>query len=925
MSETIQAKELKLVDIFSDNYRFEIPDYQRSYAWTTEQTSDLLDDLLHAMGDVESVSDASPYFLGSIVIIKNDSDPRAQIVDGQQRITTLTILFCVLRELASENNKRTIHGYIYAPDDMFAGIKGHHRLTIRKLDKDFFERNIQHMGKLSDFIARPHASRSDSHQRMLENASYLHSLLAEIDEKRRNTLMQFLLQRCYLVIVSTSDQNSAYRIFSVLNNRGLDLSPIDILKADIIGSLEENVQSRYTTIWERIEEDLGSERFRHLFEHIRMIAMKNRPRGTLQQEFQDHVLNSVDRGDFIDNVLEPYAEAYEVVTGASYECIGDSGKVNEYLRYLNWLDNSNWIPPAIAFYKCSHSNPDMFLRFVRDLERLAYKMFIVRANKNQRINRYRDILHTIELRADLFSPSSPLQLTPRDKTDLLKALNGPVYSQTRMRRTLLLRLDSLLADAGARYDYPTITIEHVLPQNPRGNSQWLTDFPNEEERMEWTHRLANLVLLSRKKNWQALNYDFDRKKKEYFQRGGVAPFALTARVLDEEEWTPAVLQRRQRELINVLKKEWRLEQASPSPPVHVLQEQSKPTYNVEKVQGESLRAYDQTKQPLQKNLTVREEFDATVITQDILQAVMQTEERFGIRHVADVLRGSKNKKVKKWKHDSLPAYGTVNGYSADEITEIADQLIEEGMLYREEGRYPTLSVTQAGKDFLKHGEALTLTRPKREQGKASASEWAALDFDQGLFEKLRDLRSRLAAERGIPLYMIFSNATLQQMAYYFPQSRESFSCISGVGKEKLEQLGEVFVAEIGSYARQHDLLERDIPIAGRRRREVRKDSTYEETRQLWEEGLSVEQIAKERSLEKSTIAFHLERLIEEGMDIDLRPMLPPMEKVEEIKRAVEEIGGNLLPPVKELLGDEYSYYEIKIVWVFLRQQGELPD
>ena len=107
--------------------------------------------------------------------------------------------------------------------------------------------------------------------------------------------------------------------------------------------------------------------------------------------------------------------------------------------------------------------------------------------------------------------------------------------------------------------------------------------------------------------------------------------------------------------------------------------------------------------------------------------------------------------------------------------------------------------------------------------------------------------------------------------------------------------------------------------------EVRKDSTYEETRQLWEEGLSVEQIAKERSLEKSTIAFHLERLIEEGMDIDLRPMLPPMEKVEEIKRAVEEIGGNLLPPVKELLGDEDSYYEIKIVWVFLRQQEELPD
>ena len=85
----------------------------------------------------------------------------------------------------------------------------------------------------------------------------------------------------------------------------------------------------------------------------------------------------------------------------------------------------------------------------------------------------------------------------------------------------------------------------------------------------------------------------------------------------------------------------------------------------------------------------------------------------------------------------------------------------------------------------------------------------------------------------------------------------------------------------------------------------------------------------------STIAGHLERLLEEGMDIDLRPMLPPAEKVEEIRRAVEEMvrlrpagqrrGENLMPPVKNLLGDEYSYYEIKIVWAFLRQQGELPS
>ena len=812
MSETIEAKALQLVSIFGDNYRFEIPEYQRPYAWTTEQTGELLDDLLHAMGDVESVSEASPYFLGSIVIIKSGSDPLAQIVDGQQRITTLTILFCVLRELASVNNKRTLHDYIYAPDDMFAGIKGHHRLTVRKLDRDFFENNIQQIGRLSDFVARSHAGLSDSRQRILQNARYLLKALTGLDEKQRNTLMQFLLQRCYLVVVATSNQNSAYRIFSVLNDRGLDLSPTDILKADIIGSLEENIRARYTAIWENIEESLGRDRFRDLFTHIRMIAMRNRSRGTLQQEFQDHVLKEGDRADFIDKVLEPYAEAYATVTSASYETTDGSEEVNKYLRYLNQLNNFDWIPPAMAFYK-RNQNPEAFLHFIRDLERLAYAMFILRAYVNRRTSRYADVLRAIHHQKDLYGLSSPLQLSSKEISDVLSALDGPIYSRSRVPRTLLLRLDSLLADEGARYEHSRITIEHVLPRNPARNSQWLSDFPDEEEREEWTDRLANLVLLSCTKNIRALNYDFVRKKKEYFQRGGVATFALTTHVLAENEWTPAVLQRRQRELIDALKKEWRLDGAPPSPLVHTLKEQNKPTYNVEEVQGERPRAYDQTRQPLQKSLTSSEEADR-----------------------------------------------------------------------------------------------------------------AALDFDRGLFKKLRDLRHSLASERRVPSYMIFHDKTLQQMAYYFPQSRESFSRISGVGRVKLEELGEEFIAVIGNYARQHGLVERSIPVArrSRRQRAIGEGSTYEKTRQLLEQGLSIEQVAQARGRTKSTMIKHLELLVESDLDTDIRSLLAP-DRFEEIRRAFGEADSTLFAPVKELLGDEYSYDEIRMVWIALRREGELPD
>ena len=1495
MSETIQAKELQLVSIFNDNYRFEIPDYQRPYAWTTEQTGALLDDLLHAIGDVESVSEAAPYFLGSIVTIKNGLQPQAQIVDGQQRLTTLTVLLCVLRELASSDSDRNdTHNYIYAPGRESAGIQGHYRLTVRERDREFFQNNIQQMGRLSSLLDRPPASLPDSQRRMLENARYLYNALAEREEKLRKILTQFLAQRCYLVVVSASDQNSAYRIFSVLNDRGLDLSPTDILKSDIIGALPENIRARHTEIWEKIEEDLGRDRFSDLFAHIRTISMKRRQQETLQQEFQDHVLKEVDRAVFIDTVLEPYADAYATVTGASYESTDGSEEIDKYLRYLNRLNNFDWIPPAMAFYR-RNQNPEAFLHFIRDLERLAYALFIIRAYVNRRTSRYAAVLRAIHLRKDLYGASSPLQLSSKEIADVLSALDGPIYTRSRVPRTLLLRLDSLLADRGVRYEHSRITVEHVLPRNPERNSQWLRDFPDKEEREEWTDRLANLVLLSRTKNIRALNYDFVRKKKEYFQRGGVATFALTTQVLAEDEWTPAVLQRRQRELINALKKEWRLDGVSPA---HVSKEPNKPAYTLEEKRQEHPRAYEkwppedderlkemyaaghsvtelakrfernngairsrlkklglapdvaanpiyeQTRQLVEQGLTLdevarrrgrpkstivvhlerllqagsdidlrhllppdrfeqirtafkqsggtlisaikdilgddysyeesrvvqlhlqqqdrttrndqpdvtdrqseqpantppptppvqeaaenakqpgpihhllkrhfgydrflplqekivtavlkekdalvlmptgggkslcyqlpamhfegltlvvsplislmkdqvdalrsneipaafinstlsrseikrvqqqaqqrdlkilyaaperlsipdfqkfldtlnvnfvavdeahcismwghefrpdyrklgelrrglpdvpflaltatateqvredivkqlhlqqpqqfvasfnrpnlsyavlpkrknafvrlaellqkhknepviiyrttrkdteylasllrdngfnaqhyhagmedderhqtqenfmqnrtpiivatiafgmgidksnvrlivhydlpktlegyyqetgragrdglpsdcvlfyssddvptlerfikdiedeairrdaykkleqvidfcllrtcrrryllryfgeewpeencggcdlcrpaKEEFDATAIAHRILSAVIHTGERFGITHVAAVLQGSGNTIVKRLGHDALSVYGTVNDYSVDEIKEIAGQLVEKELLRKNEGKSSTLSVTHTGRRFLRSRTKLVLTRSAREGRKVPAGDHTVLDFNQGLFEELRGLRRRLAAQRDAPPNVIIDDVALQQMAYYFPQSLATLSHISGMTRKKRKEMGEAFIAVISSYARRHSLVERSIPVArkSRKQRTMREGSTYEKTRQLWEQGLSVEEIAIKRNVKKSRVVYHLQRLIEAGSEIDLRPGLPPAERVEEIRRAIRKAGGASLSSVKKLLGDGYPYYEIKIVWLFLRQQGELPD
>ena len=568
MPETINAKELPTVKIFNNDYRFEIPDYQRPYSWTTEEVGELLDDLKYAAGQSNDLANAPPYFLGSVVIIKNDASPKAEIIDGQQRITTLTIILCALRELADDNGGE-IDDFIQVPDKPLAGIKGHFRLAVRERDKEFFRDNIQKNGKLPDFLKSSIANLTDSRQRMSENARFLWNELSKLNESSRNALTAYIIQHCYLVVVSTSDQGSAYRIFSVLNDRGLDLSPTDILKAQIIGGIEGESTASYTKIWEDEEEDLGRDGFRDLFTHIRMIHLKNKMRRALQDEFWEGVLQvkngeqleSAEAKSFIDKILKPYSDMYEEISTSSFQRQADSDneKINRYLRYLNRLDNFDWIPPVLEFFIRNENNSSSLIQFIRDLERLAYGMFIRRANINERINRYADILRVIQNGEELFEDDSVLQLRAEEKSAILQALEGNVYSQLRVRRTLLLRLDSLLTEGGVTPEYPVITIEHVLPQNPHKCSQWIKWFPDEEMRNLWTHRLANLVLLSRRRNSAANNREFNDKKVTYFlTKDGVSPFALTTQIVAEEKWTSKILERRQNELIDLLEKEWRL-------------------------------------------------------------------------------------------------------------------------------------------------------------------------------------------------------------------------------------------------------------------------------------------------------------------------------------------------------------------------------
>lgn len=553
----ITAVEKPLRQIFHDDYLFTIPIFQRPYSWTTEHTEVLLDDLVAA----QKHRDTTPYFLGSIVLIKNENEPDSSVVDGQQRLTTLTILLCVLRDLAGGEAAKDLDEFIREGSNRFSGTKQRPRLTIRSLDQPFFSSRVQERGATGDLSGTIPPSITDTQGLIAGNVRFLHGELAKLDHAEREQLANFLLGNCYLVVVQATDEDSAFRVFSVMNDRGLDLSPTDILKARVIGGVARESQETYSKKWETIEERLGRDRFLHLFTHVRMIYREDKLRGTIQREFQEHILPKVSTTKFVDDVIDPYSEIYlQLVEPSTLEYSSSEGqKLRSLFKHLGALDNADWIPPAMAFLRRTKTAGEV-LNFVRDLDRLAYSLFILRANINARIDRYRRILQDIREERDLFRQDGPLQLADQESEQVIDLLNGDVYSMLRVRMPLLLRLDSVLAGAGAHYEHRVVTVEHVLPQNPPEDSEWCRWFEDIETRKAWCHRLANLVLLSRRKNAQASNYGFAEKKEKYFvqRRGEVTTFALTTGVLSEDVWTPAVLEQRQKELIAALKREWKL-------------------------------------------------------------------------------------------------------------------------------------------------------------------------------------------------------------------------------------------------------------------------------------------------------------------------------------------------------------------------------
>ncbi|UPZ14574.1 DNA helicase RecQ [Flavobacterium humidisoli] len=305
-------------------------------------------------------------------------------------------------------------------------------------------------------------------------------------------------------------------------------------------------------------------------------------------------------------------------------------------------------------------------------------------------------------------------------------------------------------------------------------------------------------------------------------------------------------------------------------------------------------------------------FDGTILAQKALSAIVRLKESEPLAVIVDFLRGSRNAYIYEKNYQELKTYGIGADVSWYDWNQYLIQLINLGYCEIAFHQHNKILLTPFAKKVLFEGEKVKLTTVvKKVIDKNEAKEAKPKAAKNSLFETLRKLRYEIAQEEEVPAYVIFSDASLRQMEVLRPMTDEDFLAVEGVGKAKLEKYGTDFINAIIEFHRNKSVVKKE-----------KKENTYKKTLELFQTGLSVDEIAGQRNLGETTIISHLAKLYVDGNDIDLSQFVSEDEIIQIEKAQIELENPNALRPYFEYFEEKMSYDKIRFGLAFLERKHQ---
>ncbi len=513
----VEVELKKLHKILADSeYFYQVPDYQRPYVWDKDHLGALIDDLVGSYTNNKE----DEYFCGSIVIAENQKDKRWDVVDGQQRLTSFIILACTILKLyknsLGQKSKAFIKESIY---DRHDEEKERLKFLTAQNYNNIFENTVLNHLEFEDNIKKSELDKKFEENTYLRNAYYFKELLNESVENGSisdiDDFVKWFYEHIVLTRIICFGQDSAMQIFQVLNDRGQPLSPIDILKSNLMQEIKQDSEKRkdFITTWDKLVEacksiegiDIDLEDFFNMYlEYADPSTSKERADKELKKVFKD---SKKDACEFIYGVsafMKSYTDLLK--------------KQDRYIYLLRYLPSRYWASILTTALYVKYPDFDALKKLLVSYYYQTWiaggtitriKQTSINIIKNVKNNKGIEtiqelILHNI----DFYNTFNQYFYNLWDSSS--------AYSSKWVRPVLALANYFMVDEEKPHFivmDAET-QVEHILPQKPKKGSQWNADF-GKEKREEWVNNIANLTLLKRKKNAKALNGDFDEKRKIY--------------------------------------------------------------------------------------------------------------------------------------------------------------------------------------------------------------------------------------------------------------------------------------------------------------------------------------------------------------------------------------------------------------------------
>ena len=579
-SEKVKAKEYYIKDLLSDKFLFEIPNYQRPYCWNKENVNQLIDDIIDAIeNNRDEFSDDfdsyEPYFIGSIILCTKDSKDDGSgvydVIDGQQRLTSITMLVAAIRDLVeNEEYKSTLSSLIYQKPNALMGTRGSIRLNVRDKEQEFFKKYILELGGTNNLNECEDENLNEAKASMMKAINIFKEKFYDedgvLDKELLNTFVMYLLQRVVLIAITTDSFASAFRLFNVINARGLPLTNSDLLKSENLRAVEEELQDEYTAKWEDSEDDIGRENLEMLIGFMRTLKLRKKATSTIFEEYVKKVftLYPTFRGkEFIDTLNDIKTIYTKYIVEGTIE-VEDKEKETYYNNLTNLMREgisfNEWMVTVIKFVQKFRDDSGLY-DFVTLLEKKITVDWVNGLNFSERISRLHRIVDIIEesntvkevLDNDIFNKE-----LNHSRGLFYNSLNdSDFYTKGRMMipKYVLLRMEMEDSKPGKKkleFNLSKLSIDNILPRRP-SNPYWKEAFTTNERRI-WADRIGNLIFINGTKNPQASGKAFDEKLKTYIVKKG--EFEINKNIFKIDKWNVEKIQKRQEEMINKAMNIW---------------------------------------------------------------------------------------------------------------------------------------------------------------------------------------------------------------------------------------------------------------------------------------------------------------------------------------------------------------------------------